>query len=60
MAKEKGVHLNIYKTAPHVWRCDIKITTGENGAGLTARGAANTEMGFALWDAVKARRQVEV
>ena len=51
MAKP-GVHLNVYKVGPHTWRCDIKLNTDEAGGGLTARGTADTKMGFSFANAI--------
>jgi hypothetical protein len=51
MAKP-GVHINVYKVNPTTWRCDIKINTTETGGGFTARGVADTMMGFNLSNAV--------
>jgi hypothetical protein len=51
MAKP-GVHLNVYRVGPSTWRCDIKLNASEAGGGLTARGTADTKMGFSLHHAI--------
>lgn len=39
MAKE-GLHLNLYRVSPGVWRCDIKLNTSKHGEGITWRGTS--------------------
>lgn len=51
MAKP-GVHINVYRVGPSTWRCDLKLNATEDGAGFTARGTADTKMGFSLHHAI--------
>jgi len=51
MAKP-GVHINVYRVGPSTWRCDLKLNASEDGAGFTARGTADTKMGFSLHHAI--------
>jgi hypothetical protein len=52
MAK-RGVHINVYKSGPNTWRCDLKINASDTGGGLTARGVADTMKGYNIRHAVK-------
>jgi len=52
MAK-RGVHINVYKSGPNTWRCDLKINASDTGGGLTARGVADTMKGYSIRHAVK-------
>jgi len=50
---KRGVHINVYKAGPSLWRCDLKINSSDTGGGLTARGVADEMKGYSLRHAIR-------
>jgi hypothetical protein len=50
---KRGVHINVYKAGPKLWRCDLKINSSDTGGGLTARGVADEMKGYNIRHAIR-------